>query len=36
MIGAVDLGTFDLGAIVLASEPIMYEVYEIQSVGVGP
>lgn len=36
VLGAVDLGTFDLGAIVLASEPILYEVYEIQSVGVGP
>lgn len=36
VLGAVDLGTFDLGSIVLASEPITYEVYEIQSVGVGP
>ena len=36
VLGAVNLGTFDLGAIVLASEPIAYEVYEIQSVGVAP
>lgn len=36
VLGAVDLGTFDLGVIEVDSEPISYEVYEIQSVGVGP
>lgn len=34
--GAVALGTFDLGALEVESEPISYDVYEIQSVGVGP
>ncbi len=36
VIGAVNLGTFDLGTVEATSEPISYEVYEIQSVGVGP
>ncbi len=36
VLGAVDLGTFDLGTVEATSAPIAYEVYEIQSVGVGP
>jgi hypothetical protein len=34
--GAVDLGAFDLGTLEVDSEPVLYEVYEIQTVGVGP
>ncbi|MDJ0768366.1 MAG: hypothetical protein QNJ12_06210 [Ilumatobacter sp.] len=33
--GAIDLGTFDLGAISVTSAPVVYDVYEIQTVGRG-
>ena len=35
-LGTFDLGTFPFPSVPVVSEPISYEVYEIQSVGVGP